>query len=258
MSIYNSIGQFYSKSRIPDCRIVDSLVRLLNPLTQGNVIADIGAGTGNYSRELANRGFSVYAVEPSLMMQKQAVPHPQVQCFNGYAEDIPLPTSSVDGVVCILAMHHFSNLEKAIREMHRITKKGALVFLTFDPISEIWIADYFPVYREFNFQVFPPIQNVADLIESNTQRKVEISPFMLPHDLTDIFAAAGWRRPEIYLDAEVRANISALALADKNEVEKGVSKLREDLESGKWDEKYGRVKELAEIDAGYRFLTARL
>jgi hypothetical protein len=38
----------------------------------------------------------------------------------------------------------------------------------------------------------------------------------------------------------------------------GVSKLRENLESGKWDEKYGRVKEFAEIDAGYRFLTARL
>ena len=34
---------------------------------------------------------------------------------------------------------------------------------------------------------------------------------MLPHDLTDMFFAAGWRRPEIYLNPEVRAGISALA-----------------------------------------------
>jgi ubiquinone/menaquinone biosynthesis C-methylase UbiE len=261
MPVYNSIGKSYSKSRIPDGRIVDSLLDLL-PLSQGSVIADIGAGTGGYSRTVADRGFLVYAVEPSSVMSLQAIPHSKVQWLSGYAENIPLADESVDGVICILAMHHFSNLEKAVREMNRITKTGSFVFLTFDPrvgefSKNFWLADYFPVYREFDFRLFPPIHEVAELIKSSIGRNVEISNFLLPHDLTDMFAAAGWRRPEIYLDADVRANISALALADQNEVEKNVVRLKEDLESGRWDEKYGVIRELDVIDVGYRFLCAK-
>ena len=72
MPIYNSIGQQYSKTRVPDIRIVNKLIDLLN-LPKGNIIADIGAGTGGYSIELANQGFLVNAIEPSVVMQKQAV-----------------------------------------------------------------------------------------------------------------------------------------------------------------------------------------
>ena len=277
MPVYDSIGQSYSKFRLPDPRIVDSLVNLLQ-LEQGSLVADIGAGTGNYSRAIcaspkgrrqrrtqqrfaiAQRGYFLYAVEPSSVMRSQATEHPQVQWFTGCAEDIPLPTSSVDAVICILASHHFSNLEKAVREMNRVAKTGAIVFLTFDPRvgEKLWIADYFPEPWEDAFRVFPPLSDVVALFQANTQRTVEIFPLMLPHDLTDMFFAAGWRRPEIYLNPEVRAGISALSLVDASVVEKGVTLLEEDLNSGRWDAKYGEIRKLTEIDAGYRFLCARV
>jgi ubiquinone/menaquinone biosynthesis C-methylase UbiE len=114
MSIYNSIGQQYLKTRVPDIRIVKKLIDLLN-LPKNSIIADIGAGTGGYSLALANQGFFVNAIERSLVMQKQAVEHPQVKWFTGYAENLPLPDKSVDGVVSILAIHHFTNLEKAFQ-----------------------------------------------------------------------------------------------------------------------------------------------
>ncbi|MEH2375000.1 class I SAM-dependent methyltransferase [Nostoc sp.] len=69
MSIYNSIGQQYSKTRVADIRIVNKIIDLLN-LPKGRIIADIGAGTGGYSLALANKGFLVNAVEPSVVMQK--------------------------------------------------------------------------------------------------------------------------------------------------------------------------------------------
>lgn len=145
MSLYDSIGQSYSNSRLPDLRIVDFILNLLE-LKPGSTIADIGAGTGGYSTSLANCGYQVYALEPSLVMRSQSSPHAQVQWFTGCAEDIPLPTSSVDAAISILATHHFSNLEKAIREMHRIAKKGAIVILTFDPrfVDKFWFTYYFP------------------------------------------------------------------------------------------------------------------
>ena len=112
MPIYDSIGQSYSKFRLPDPRIVDALVNLLQ-LKPGRLVADIGAGIGNYSRAIAQRGFFLYAVEPSSVMCSQAIQHPRVNWLTGYTEDIPLPTSSVDAVICTLASHHFSHLEIA-------------------------------------------------------------------------------------------------------------------------------------------------
>ncbi|MGB5963267.1 MAG: methyltransferase domain-containing protein [Coleofasciculaceae cyanobacterium] len=259
MTIYNSIGQSYSKFRVPDSRIVESIVNLLQ-LEPESLVADIGAGTGNYSIAIANRGFFIYAIEPSSVMTAQAIEHPQVKWFNGYAEAIPLPTSSVDAVISILATHHFSNLEKAITEMNRIAKSGAILFLTFDSrVNEKpWIADYFPSLWKETFDIFPPLNDVAMLFQATTQRTVEIYPFLLPSDLTDMFFVAGWRRPEIYLNPDIRAGISALALADTNVVERGVNLLEEDLNSGRWDAKYGEIRKLREIDAGYRFLCAKI
>jgi hypothetical protein len=49
-----------------------------------------------------------------------------------------------------------------------------------------------------------------------------------------------------------------LALADASIVEAGVNLLKEDLNSGQWDAKYGGIQQLREIDAGYRFLCARV
>jgi len=254
MSIYNSIGQQYSKTRIPDIRIVNKLIDLLN-LPAGSTIADIGAGTGGYSFALANRGFIVNAVEPSIVMQKQAVEHPQVKWFTGYAENLPLADKSVDGVVSILAIHHFSNLEKAFQEQQRIIKKGTIVLLTFDIrlAQKIWLYNYFPFLWEDALR-FLPLNEQINLIESITQRQVEAIPLFLPYDLSDLFAAAAWRRPELYLQPEVRAGISSFALANQNIVEQGVKLLTADLMSGEWIQKYGDIQNLTEIDVGYRFI----
>ncbi|NJK49070.1 methyltransferase domain-containing protein [Candidatus Gracilibacteria bacterium] len=257
--IYDCIGQFYTKFRHPDLRIVDRIIHLL-ALEKDSIIADIGAGTGNYSRAIGDCGFFIRAIEPSSVMRQQASQHPRVQWIESYAENIPLETASVDASICVLASHHFSNLKKAVQEMHRVMKKGPVVFLTFDPKADnnFWLFDYFPSFKQFDSQLFLPIDEFTKLIETSTNRQVEISTFWLPHDLTDMFAAAGWRRPEIYLNPKIRKCISAFALADANLVEQGIKLLKEDLNSGRWKAEYGAIEELEEIDLGYRFLGARL
>lgn len=256
MPIYDAIGQSYSKFRLPDCRIVSLLIEQLG-VAKGSIVADIGAGTGNYSRAIAEQGFFTYAVEPSAVMREQAIKHPRVKWFTGCAENLPLPTSSVDAVICVLAIDHFSDLAKAFREMERVAT-GSFVILTFDPRlgKKPWLADYFPSLWAESFHFFPPLGDIMTLIEANSQRTVEISTLMLPYDLSDMFFVAGWRRPELYLNPVIRAGISAFALANASVVEQGVKRLKDDLGSGKWDAKYGAIRELKAIDAGYRFLYA--
>lgn len=57
---------------------MDSLVNLL-PLKKGSIVAGIGAGTGNYSRAIAARGFFISAVESSSVMRQQAAKHPRTK-----------------------------------------------------------------------------------------------------------------------------------------------------------------------------------
>ncbi|OUL19575.1 SAM-dependent methyltransferase [Nostoc sp. RF31YmG] len=258
MPLYDSIGKQYTKTRVPDPRIVKTIINLLD-LPKGRIIADIGAGTGGYSKALANQGFSVYAVEPSSIMRTQASEHPKVKWFTGYAEALPLPDQSVDAVISILTIHHFSDLAKSFQEMHRIIRNGPVILLSFDIrfAQKIWLYDYFPWLWEDALK-FLSLHEITSLIEQNTQRVIEVIPLMLPYDLSDLFAAAAWRRPELYLQAEVRAGISSFALGNRNFIESGVKSLAADLSSGEWDAKYGDIRQLTEIDVGYRFLKATI
>lgn len=258
MPLYDTIGQSYNTTRRPDRRIVDALVYLL-ALPERSLIADIGAGTGNYTNALADRNYRIQAVEPSATMRRQAVPHPNVTWVDGTAESIPLGAGSVDAVVSTLATHHFPDLRRAFTEMARVAKGGPIAIFTFDyrQIARPWLADYFPSVWQEAVASTPPVNDVRILIQTATGRSFDVHPFILPPDLSDLFLIAGWQRPAIYLDPVVRAGMSIFATSDAQQISEGVARLSADLESGRWREQYGTVDSLSEIDGGYRFVLAR-
>ena len=253
VATYDRIGEGYSKYWRADPRLVDAIVDLLD-LDAGDEIAEIGAGSGNYSRALANRGFRVHAIEPSQVMRGQAEQHPRVKWIDGVAEDIPLPTRSVAGVVAILSLHHFSSAGQAAGEMMRVSSGPILIF-TYDPrlAEDFWLSDYIPEIFEDGYSLFPPLAEVADLF-GRAGMISKTTVFNLPHDLQDLFLASGWRRPEIYLDPEVRSCMSALALAKPQMIESRIECLRKDITSGDWDKRYGSIRRKRQFDAGYRLL----
>ncbi len=119
MEKYDLIGKTYNATRKADPRITKAILDCL-AIDEKGIVADIGAGTGNYTYELAKRGLKVIAVEPSEIMIQQGKKHANIEWIKGKAEQIPIEAGSVDGVICILATHHFDNLEKSISEMYRI------------------------------------------------------------------------------------------------------------------------------------------
>jgi ubiquinone/menaquinone biosynthesis C-methylase UbiE len=258
--LYDQLGEGYTQTRHADPRMANALLRELK-LPTPSIIADVGAGTGNYARSLAAAGYEVVAVEPSEVMAGQAGQHDSVRWVRGEAEAIPLEDGAVDGVVCVLAFHHFGDSEKAAQEMVRISGGGTIVIFTFDPrtieAESPWFAHYFPGAWDATYRFFPPLEDVAGLFRSAGNEAVETTTFPLPHDLRDAFAGAAWRSPELYLKPEVRAGISSFRLADPAEVESGVAQLEDDLKSGRWDEQFGELRERTTADVGYRLITSR-
>ncbi len=252
--LYNYIGKNYAQTRLADPRITEKLVALLN-LPPSSTILDVGAGTGKYSRALAEHGYQLIALEPSEVMQSQCLPHACVRFVQGSAESIPLPAYSAAGAIIVLALHHFTDLAAAFREITRVVGHGPIVLFTFDPaeFEKFWLADYFPdIGRRFSSS--SDLSAIVTKIQRVTSRKVSVLDFPLPPDLQDKFGAASWAHPEAYLDPAIRNGISDFALMHSSAIEHGLKHLQDDLSSGQWDAKYGSLRTQPSYDVGYRFV----
>lgn len=255
MVLYDTIGKNYIQTRKSDPRIAAKLLEILS-FSHVTTIADIGAGTGSYAAILAEHGYQITAIEPSATMRSQAIDLPRIEWIDAFAENILLPDRSIDAAIVMLAFHHFQDYQQALHEINRVTSDGKIVLFTYDPdaIASFWLTDYFPALILDVQSTFLPISNLIAEIESISNRTVNVISFALPHDLSDSFAAVGWRRPELYLDAKIRNGISSFSKMTDIELDRGLANLQQDLETKDWDRKYGRLRNQQEYDAGYRFI----
>ena len=253
MTIYDSIGRGYSKTRKSDYRIVEALLNILK-LSEISTIADLGAGTGSYALALAKNNYNIIAIEPSKTMRSQANTHPNIKWIDASAESLPLSNGSVDAVIIMLAMHHFQDYRQALKEAYRVTNNGSIIIFTYDPIAidRFWLTNYFPSLITDVKATFVPIDRLVFELKKITEKTIKVAPFSLPNDLVDSFAAVGWGRPELYLDKSIRQGISSFSKLKSTEINSGLLNLKEDLKSGKWDNKYKHLRTKDNYDVGYR------
>jgi len=86
-------------------------------------VADLGAGTGISSRLLAERGATVFAVEPNTAMRSKAGFMRRVTWVDAGAEQTGLPDASVDIVTAFQAFHWFERAA-TFAEIARIVRPG--------------------------------------------------------------------------------------------------------------------------------------
>jgi SAM-dependent methyltransferase len=237
---YDTIGLNYSELRKPDPRIAAVIDKALGGAQR---VLNVGAGTGCY--EPADR--QVTAVEPSLEMIRKRPPSAP-KAIQASAEQLTFDEDNVfDASMAILTVHHWADKQAGLREMRRVTR-GPAVLLTFDPSHRPWLTDYLPELASLDEAQMPSMLDYERWLGA-----VEITPVPIPHDCTDGFLYAYWRRPAAYLDAHVRSGISSFWTINPDA---GLRRLEEDLESGQWEARYGDLLALDAYDAGYRLVTA--
>lgn len=138
------------------------------PPARSMPILDLGSGTGIWTRALA-RWFNVrvIGVEPSEGMRavaEAAEPHPLIRYVPGRAEDIPLDAGSMGAAMLSTVIHHVSDVDTAVRELHRVLTPGApvLVRSAFSDRTEgvPWLR-YFPDARPLAEARWPRTDDVV-------------------------------------------------------------------------------------------------
>ena len=242
-ALYDTIGRGYAEVRKPDPRIAEAIVRGLG---DAHSVVNVGAGTGAY--EPSDR--PVVAVEPSTTMiaQRTSGSAPVVRAT---AMSLPFENDSFDAALAVLTVHHWPDKLLGLAELRRVARRRVVV-LTWDSASPpFWLTDYFPELLHVDRPLFPTVRDFERALGP-----VSVATIPVPHDCSDGFLGAHWRRPSAYLDARVRGAISTFSKLSG--LESGLERLRADLASGAWHDKYGELLEKTELDLGYRLIVAHV
>jgi len=242
-AVYDTIGRGYTGQRRADPRLAAAIRAALG---DARSVVNVGAGSGSYEpAELA-----VLAIEPSgeMIRQRPAGAAPAVQAV---AERLPLADGRVDAALAVLTLHHWTDRAAGLAELKRVARRR-VVIVTWDPAgkNDFWLTrDYFPGVLEHDVVNFPTLAQLEGVLG-----RVRVAPLPVPHDCADGFLGAYWRRPDAYLDAGVRSAISTFARLEPGTLAAGLTRLADDLATGRWDARLGHLRAQRDADLGYRLV----
>lgn len=237
-AVYDSIGAGYALRRRADPRIAAAIGQEIG---DAESVLNVGAGAGSYEPQQRR----VIAVEPSAAMIGQRSPN-SAPCACARAEALPFADGAFDAAMAILTIHHWTDWRAGLAEMRRTAKR--IVLLTFDiEASDFWLMrDYLPALAALDRAIMPSMNELRGELGAFASRAL-----LVPHDCTDGFLGAFWRRPEIYLDEAARRSMSSFVRIDAQE---GLARLAHDVESGAWRKTYQHLIERDACDVGYRLI----
>ena len=241
---YDRLGIGYSIHRRSDPDILSAVQVALGGAQR---VLNVGAGTGSYE----SCSPLTVGVEPSAVMIGQR-PRGSAPVVQGTAETLPFPDGAFDAATALLTVHHWSDLDRGLREVVRVARR--VVVLTFDPEvhDTFWLfAEYLPEATTGRSQRPLAPSVIASRLGGG---HIEVVP--VPPQCHDGFTLAYWRRPHAFLDPPVRACCSSFADLPDLMVGEAMAALASDLESGRWNDDHADLLRSTTYDGGLRLITA--
>ncbi len=160
--------------------LLDELTRV-GRLGPGCVVADLGSGTGIFTRLLLDRGARVLAIEPNAAMRKAAEAalsrEPGFMSLDASAEATTLADGSVDIVTVAQAFHWFE-ADNARNELARILRPEGYVALIWNKRRDT------PFNRDYESMLERMAPDYAKVREKDRAAESTIRAFFAPSDVT--------------------------------------------------------------------------
>lgn len=194
-------------------------------------LVDVGGGTGNYARALADEGWSPVVVDRNAGMLARAASK-GLPVALGDASALPVADSSVDAVVFVSMLHHVPDWQEALAEARRVVRpNGVVAVMAFarEHVDVHWVLGYLPATLDHFAGLHQTRAELLGALPGATERPV------FYEDVVDGSAAALCRRPDLLLDAQVRAQTSLFEWAETHtpdELASGMARLEADLAAG--------------------------
>jgi len=240
--LYDAIGVTYAVTRRTDLRIA---TQIWHALGDAETVLNVGAGSGSY--EPPDR--RVLAVEPSAVMRAHRPPD-AAPCVAATAENLPFVDQAFDAAMAVATTHHWRDPLAGLRELRRVAARVVVFTFDIDGLSKFWLTrDYLPELADLVGD-HPSLDAQAEVLGAS------VVPVAIPWDCEDGFPEAYWRRPEAYLDDDVRRGMSIWARVGADVEQRAVRNLREDLASGRWAERNHDLIDRSVADLGLRLLVA--
>lgn len=232
---YESASRSYDASRSAGSLTVRMLARLLNVSPSCRVL-DIGCGTGNFMVALRERAAGVVGVDTSPGMLSQAAGKGLGdQLVRGDALYLPFADEAFDAAYGIQVLHHFPDKAAAVREAHRVLKRGgflALQYCSHAQLQTFCCYHYFPAALPIDEERIPDTAAVLQLLARAGFMNCRVQACPMEGRSTGSFYI---ENPEDYLSEEYRAGNSTFALMAERDIEEGCRRIRADLQAGDAD-----------------------
>lgn len=257
---YDAWAKTYDDTRGASPSVLKPLLKALGP-PAGRSLLDIGGGTGNFARALADEGFEVTLCDYSPEMARRA---------NGKLDDalvavadathLPFRDGALDCAISVNVLGHVEDWHAMLREARRVIRDGPYVMKasTRGTLDANWVVEYLPGIRDH-----APVHHYQreDVIVGALQEagfpRVELSRVHYS-EMVDGSLQALKHFPEVFLDDERILNTATLKRLPAAERAAGLAAIRRDYRSGRLLEVIARYEQLVcEYGDGSVF-TARL
>jgi demethylmenaquinone methyltransferase/2-methoxy-6-polyprenyl-1,4-benzoquinol methylase len=156
----------------------------------GSRALDVATGTGDLAVELGRRGASVVGLDfADAMLELARRKAPGIEFVRGNALDLPWPEGEFDAVTVGFGARNFSDLDRGLAELARVTKSGGRVV-----ILEITTPQRPPLswfFRVWFDRVVPALGRLAGDPDAYSYLPSSVRRFPDPRELGARLTAAG-------------------------------------------------------------------